>query len=181
MHKQNKPALVVFGKRARKQPRAAWFAAADTAIARWVAQRYGMSTLRVTPRVAQEICPALAEWQLASKGEPIIPSIKAELLERLTALAADQTASGEVSAEDTDTSEAPAPSEDQLQAAKLLWGELRVGSLVLAQEDNPEDGWWEAIVLARHKNTYTICYRDHPEDGLARREVQQLALIYPIG
>ena len=50
MSKQSKPALIVFGKGPRKQPRAAWFAAADAAVARWIAQRHGLSTLKATTR-----------------------------------------------------------------------------------------------------------------------------------
>ena len=66
MSKQNRPALIVFGKRPRKHPRAAWFAAADAAVARWIAQQSGLSILKATARVINQLGNPVAEWQLVS-------------------------------------------------------------------------------------------------------------------
>ena len=41
------------------------------------------------------------------------------------------------------------------------WDELRPGHLVIAHE-SPADGWWEAIVLERKDDTFTLQYRDYP-------------------
>jgi hypothetical protein len=182
MSKQNKPALIVFGKQPRKQPHAAWFSAADAAVARWIAQRHGLSTLKATTRVLNELSNPIAEWQLVPRREPILPTIRLDTFNQLQALVDEARASGEVTKEPTDEAEGGAPGPitmQQREAAKALWGVLAVGSLVLAQEDNPEHGWWEAIILAVHHNTCTLCWRDHPEDGLARRERHQLAVLYP--
>lgn len=181
MTKQNKPALIVFGKKVRKQPRAAWFVAADAAVARWIAQRYGLVIFDVTPKAAQAIGNAIAEWQLTSRGEPMLPTIRPDLFDRLNALASEASAGREPGVDDNEGTEAPPPSPEQVQAARGLWGELVVGSLVIAQEEDPEDGWWEAIILARHKTTCTLCWRDHPEDGLVKRELHQLAYLHPTG
>lgn len=182
MSKQSKPTLIVFGKRLRQQPRAAWFAAADAAVARWIAQRHGLSTLKATTRVLNELGNPIAEWQLFPRGEPILPTIRLDTFNQLQALADEARASGEVAKEPTDEAEGGAPGAITMQqrdAVKALWGTLAIGSLVLAQEDNPEHGWWEAIILAMHHNTCTLCFRDHPEDGLVRRERHQLAILYP--
>jgi hypothetical protein len=179
MSKQSKPALIVFGKGPRKQPRAAWFAAADAAVARWIVQRHELSTLKATTRVLSELGNPISEWQLVPRGEPILPTIRLDTFTQLQALVDEARASGE---EPTDEAEGGAPGAITMQqrdAAKALWGALAVGSLVLAQEDNPEHGWWEAIILAIHHNTCTLCFRDHPEDGLVRRERHQLAILYP--
>ena len=70
---------------------------------------------------------------------------------------------------------------EPFETAKTLWDALAVGSLVLAQEDDPSHGWWEAVILAIHQNTCTLCFRDHPDDGLVKRERHQLALLHPNG
>ena len=182
MSKQSKPALIVFGKRPRKQPRAAWFAAADAAVARWIAQRHGLSTLKATTKVLNELGNPIAEWRLVSRGEPILPTIRLDTFDQLQALTDEARAAGEAAQETMDATEGGVPAVvtvQQRDAAKALWGSLTIGSLVLAQEDNPEHGWWEAIILAMHHNTCTLCWRDHPEDGLARRERHQLAILRP--
>jgi hypothetical protein len=182
MSKQSKPALIVFGKQPRKQPRAAWFAAADAAIARWIARRHELSTLKATTRVLNELGNPIAEWQLVPQGEPALPTIRLDTFNQLQALVDEARASDEVANEPTDEAESGAPgaiTTQQREAGKALWGTLAVGSLVLAQEDNPEHGWWEAIILAMHHNTCTLCFRDHPEDGLVRRERHQLAILHP--
>jgi len=179
MGNQNKPAFILFGKRPRKQARAAWFAIGDVAVARWVAQRYALSGLKMTPKIHSEIGSAITEWQLGDRGNPIIPAVGPSIYTRLLALAENAAAPGGFPGEADQTDVSP-PSADQQQAAKLLWRELIVGKLVLAQEDDPEDGWYEAIILARHGNTCTLCWRDHPGDGLVKRELQQLAYLYPI-
>ena len=182
MSKQNKPALIVFGKRPRQRPHAAWFAAADAAVARWIAQRHGLSTLKATTKVLNELGNPIAEWQLVPRGEPILPTIRLDTFDQLQALVDDARAAGEATPEPTDEAEggaSGAATVQQRDAAKALWGTLAIGSLVLAQEDNPEHGWWEAIILAMHHNTCTLCFRDHPEDGLVRRERRQLAILDP--
>jgi len=53
---------------------------------------------------------------------------------------------------------------DSLPAARGLpssWDDIAAGHLVIAQE-SLEYGWWEAIVLARNGDTFTLQYRDYP-------------------
>jgi hypothetical protein len=52
----------------------------------------------------------------------------------------------------------------QVAAARGLpksWGEIAAGHLVIAQA-SLEYGWWEAVVLARNGDTFTLQYRDYP-------------------
>jgi hypothetical protein len=180
MSKQNRPALIVFGKRPRKQPRAAWFSAADAAVARWIAHRYGLSTLKATTRVTNELSNPIGEWQLVPQGQPMVPTVKLDTFDQLLALADEARATGEATNEAIDEGGAPAEvTAQQREAAKALWGSLAIGSLVLAQEDDPARGWWEAIILAMHQDICTLCWRDHPDDGLVRRESRHLAILHP--
>jgi hypothetical protein len=177
MNNRNKPALILFGKSPRKPPRAAWFAAQDAAVARWVAERQRLTFLKATPRVLQEPGDTLLEWQLGPQGQPIVPDISIHTFDRLTALAAQSVAAGEAY-ETAAEAEPPAPlSPEQRDAAKLLWGALAVGSTVLAQDAGPEDGWWAAQVLAKHRTSCVLCFPGFPEEGLVVRELHQLAML----
>jgi hypothetical protein len=184
MSKQNRPALIVFGKRPRKHPRAAWFTAADAAVARWIAQQSGLSILKATARVINQLGNPVAEWQLSARGQPMVPTVKSGTFEELQALAteAGMPEEGGIDASDDAAAAAPAAvTPQQREAAKVLWGALAVGSLVLAQEDDPSHGWWEAVILAVHQNTCTLCFRDYPDQGLVQRERHQLAILHPNG
>jgi hypothetical protein len=50
--------------------------------------------------------------------------------------------------------------------------------LVLAQE-TLEYGWWEAIVIARTGDSFTLRYRDHPELPKFVRPRTAIALMSP--
>jgi hypothetical protein len=70
---------------------------------------------------------------------------------------------------------------DGLPAARGLpqsWDEIGAGHLVIAQE-SLDYGWWEAIVLARKGDTFTLRYRDFPHLPKFARHCSSIALIYP--
>jgi len=129
---------------------------------------------------------ALPQWGLNKDGQPLIPVVTQDTLELLQALTAEAAAIGAVNPSEGTTTEATADGEPTAEAAqaqtqeaaRTLWGALRVNSVVLAPEDEA-DGWWEAIILAIHDDTCTLCWRDYPEHGLVRRQREQLAVMHP--
>ena len=56
-------------------------------------------------------------------------------------------------------SASPAPS--VAQGYPRDWDDISVGNLVIAQA-SVEEGWWEAIVIAREGDTLTMRWRDYP-------------------
>ena len=75
------------------------------------------------------------------------------------------------------TGSAPAPKLTDL--IDELWSKITIGSLVIAPEDDREDGWWEAIVIDRRGNTLTLRWRDFPKLPLITRKLKDLALLHP--
>jgi hypothetical protein len=59
------------------------------------------------------------------------------------------------------------------------WAEIDVGSLVLAQQDGPWAGWWEAIPTENNGETLTLRWRDYAKLPVITRARTSLALIYP--
>ena len=55
--------------------------------------------------------------------------------------------------------------------------EITSGNLVLAHE-SPADGWWEAIVIDRKADTFTLRYRDYPDLPKFVRHRSAIALMY---
>jgi hypothetical protein len=59
------------------------------------------------------------------------------------------------------------------------WEAIRVGDLVIAHE-SPEDGWWEAIVVAVENDQLLLRWRDYPRQPCVRRGRFEVALLPPI-
>jgi len=50
---------------------------------------------------------------------------------------------------------------------------------VLAKEDGPLQGWWEAITMGKVGDTFTLQWRDHQELPQLTRHRYALALLHP--
>ena len=59
------------------------------------------------------------------------------------------------------------------------WEAIRVGDLVIAHE-SPEDGWWEAIVVAIEKDQLVLRWRDYARQPCVRRSRFDVALLPPV-
>jgi len=59
------------------------------------------------------------------------------------------------------------------------WEEIAVGQLVIAQETDPGDGWWEAIVVAVDGDRLTLRWRDYPKQPKVKRHRTAVALLKP--
>ncbi len=182
MTKPNRPALIVFGKRPHKAPRAAWFTAADIGIAQWIGQRYAMSLLKVDGNFMRSLSNPIEEWELGQNGLPVMPTIRLEVFEQLKARAADaeNLVATDAAGEPTVAAANGVSTTQRREATNVMWGALTMGSLVLAMEEPPAEGWWEAIILSRRNGTCILYYRDHPHQGLITRDVHQLALMHPV-
>jgi hypothetical protein len=59
------------------------------------------------------------------------------------------------------------------------WQAIAVGNLVIAHE-SPEDGWWEAIVVAIEKDQLVLRWRDYARMPCVRRGRLDVALLPPV-
>ena len=65
------------------------------------------------------------------------------------------------------------------QSLPGTWAEIDVGSLVLAQQDGPWAGWWEAIPTENKGDTLTLGWRDYAKLPVINRARTSLALLCP--
>jgi hypothetical protein len=56
--------------------------------------------------------------------------------------------------------------------------EIASGQLVIAHE-SADDGWWEAIVIDRKADKFTLRFRDFPDQPKLVRHRSAIALLYP--
>jgi hypothetical protein len=74
---------------------------------------------------------------------------------------------------DQAAAEQPAP------GLPATWGEIAVGHLVIARDSSVDDGWWEAIVVARDGDMLTLKWRDYPLQANAVQHTGAVALLKP--
>ena len=65
-----------------------------------------------------------------------------------------------------------------MTSSQTMSAETALGSVVLAPAD-PDDGWWEAIVVKVAGDRLTLRWRDYPDEPLITRQRHRLALLHP--
>jgi len=61
----------------------------------------------------------------------------------------------------------------------VSWDSLAAGQLVIAQEENVEDGWWEAVIVEIKEDKLTLQWRDYPKQPKVQRHRTTIALLDP--
>jgi len=59
----------------------------------------------------------------------------------------------------------------------LSWDGLAAGHLVIAQEENVEDGWWEALIVEIEGDLLALEWRDYPRQPKVKRHRTAVALL----
>ena len=169
--KQAAPAtpLIVLGYDEHHKPQGARFPGADADL---VAKAAGLMDLKVYQAASEDLA-ALAKklpvGRLYGNGRGFVPNIRQTLYsEFIVTLAVEPQA-------------AVGKDKDELPVATGLprtWDEIAPGHLVIAQEAL-EYGWWEAIVLGRDGDMFTLRFRDYPKLPKFARHRTALALMSP--
>src|SRR5665213_3992477 len=69
----------------------------------------------------------------------------------------------------------PPAAKPRAEAARN-WTDIKVGSLVIAQESFV-DGWWEAVVTEVRPDTVTVRWRDYPHQSAVSREKTEVVFL----
>ena len=168
-----KPAteLIVLGFDDQFEPCAARFAGAKPDLVTKAAHRIGFKTYPVTSRDLATLARKLPEGQLNAKGAMTVPKVPQSLYsDFLVALVADPK----------QAIEAADPASDLPTATGVpsSWDQIAPGHLVIAEE-SPDYGWWEAIVIERKGEVFTLRYRQFPKLPTFARRRNAIALISP--
>jgi hypothetical protein len=146
------PVLIVLGFDEQQKPRGAKFVDAKRDLVMKAADLMGLKVYEASPAEVAEFAKKLPLGRLYANGRGFVPNIRQSLYSDLVvALGLEPQA-------------ALSSDKDNLPAARGLpksWNEIAAGHLVIAQE-SLEYGWWEAIVLERKGDTFTLQYRDYP-------------------
>ena len=151
--KQSTPAapLIVLGYDENHKPRAARFPATDAKLVTKAAQLMDLKVYEAASEDLAALAKKLPEGRLYV---PFVPNIRQSLYSQIiVALVAEP----QVAAIGKDQDELPVAT-----GLPRTWDEIAPGHLVIAQEAL-DYGWWEAIVLGRTGDMFTLRFRDYPK------------------
>jgi hypothetical protein len=165
------PPLIVLGFDDQQKPRGARFVDAKPDLVTKAADAMGFKVYEASPEDVAEYAKKLPLGRLYANGRGFVPNVRQDLYSDLVvALGLEPQAAL-----------SPETNKDSLPAARGLprsWDEVGAGHLVIAQE-SLDYGWWEAIVLDRQGDTFTLQYRDYPHLPKFFRHRSGIALMSP--
>jgi hypothetical protein len=165
------PALIVLGFNDQQKPRGAKFVDSKLDLVTKAADVMGLKVYEATAEEVAELAKKLPLGRLYANGRGFVPNIRQSLYsDVVVALAGEPQAALSKNGD-----------KDRLPPARGLprsWDDIAAGHLVIAQE-SLEYGWWEAIVLERNGDTFTLHYRDYPHLPKFVRHGSGIALMHP--
>ena len=165
------PPLIVLGFDDQQKPRGARFVDAKPDLVTKAADLLGFKVYEASPEDVAEYAKKLPLGRLYANGRGFVPNVRQDLYSDLVvALGLEPQAALSKNGD-----------KDSLPAARGLprsWDEIGPGHLVIAQE-SLDYGWWEAIVLDRQGDTFTLQYRDYPHLPKFVRHRSGIAMMSP--
>ena len=165
------PPLIVLGYDDDQKPRGARFDHDKPDLVTKAAELIGLKVYDTSNPDVAAIAKKLPAGRLYANGRGFVPNIRQDLYSQLVVALAGKP----------EAALSPDDAKDSLPAARGLprtWDEVAPGHLVVAHE-SIEDGWWEAIIIDRKDDVFTLRYRDFPKLPKFVRHRSSIALIYP--
>jgi hypothetical protein len=149
----------LFGIDSRGKPTGARFGREHASLAIKAATQLQLNVLASNdPRVA-EIASRLPVGRVRATGRTFVPFIRRDLYDRLVA-ASNGSGSSPVRLTGSHAGGAAtaSPPSDNPNLPRN-WHEIGLGDVVVAQEEDPTDGWYEAIVVEVANDMFTLRWR----------------------
>src|ERR1700738_4165540 len=165
------PPLIVLGYDDEQKPRGARFDHDKPDLVTKAAELIGLKVYDTSNPDVAAIAKKHPVGRLYAHGRGFVPNIRQDLYSHLVVALAGKP----------EAALSPDDAKDSLPAARGLprtWDEVAPGHLVVAHE-SIEDGVWEAIIIDRKDDVFTLRYRDFPKLPKFVRHRSSIALIYP--
>lgn len=174
--------IIMVGLDDQGRPHASWFAEEDGDAVAVAAELMDMALIDVTNDELSTIAKKLPRGRLFDSGKAFVPFVKRTVYDQLATYLDDDYATAAAARIEA------AAAEDYAKASKGEvparqpedWSKLLVGDLVLAREGDPEEGWFEAVVIAQGADDrFRLRWRDWPELPEFTRAITDIALLHP--
>jgi hypothetical protein len=159
-------ALIVMGYDEHHKPCAARFTGADPDLVAKAAKLMDLEVREATSEDLAAVAKKLPVGRLYGNGRGFVPNIRQELYSEIVVALSEDVAP---------------PEPEAMPVASGLprtWDEIEAGHLVIAQETLAL-GWWEAIVIGRNDDMFSLRFRDYPKIPKFVRHRSAVALMSP--
>jgi len=139
------PAIIVFGLTAIGKPRAGAFKGTDVAAARKAATKLGLTVAEIADPAGHALAAKIPTGRIGASADGIVPFVSKDIYEQIKALGLNQQKNGK-----GESAATPVASPAVIIRLPKSWEDIKVGDRVLAQDTDPEDGWWQVTVAEAH-------------------------------
>jgi hypothetical protein len=165
----SQPTVILFGLSAIGKPRAGTFKGSDVAAARKAAAKLGLTVIEIADPAGVAVAARIPAGRIGGSAETIVPFINKELHAQIKAFAGQPPKNGET----TLIAESP-----RLPAS---WDDIKVGDMVLAQEADPADGWWQVTIVEVNGDVFKLRWPGSGRGRPPQKHRSTLGLICPPG
>jgi hypothetical protein len=158
--------LIVMGYDEHHKPCAARFTGADLDLVAKAAKLMDFEVREASSEDLAAVAKKLPVGRLYGNGRGFVPPIRQDLFSEIVVALSEDVAP---------------PEPEAMPVASGLprsWDEIAAGHLVIAQETLAL-GWWEAIVIARKDDMFSLRFRDYPKIPKFVRHRSAIALMSP--
>jgi len=180
--------LVILGIDADDKPHAAVFSADNESVVRKAAQMMGMRLGRAADEKARTLALKLPVGTLFTTGKALVPLVKPAIYDELLKVLKLEPSAPNAKEPPAQSSAVAAGNNSKGDSISKVptaghdpWADIKVGSVVLGQDDSDEPGWWEAVVVSISKDgdTLTVRWRDYPKQKQATYKRHEVSLLAP--
>jgi hypothetical protein len=164
------PDLIVLGRDESGTPHAGRFSAGQANLVAKAAKAMNLMVCKADGEALADFAKKLQIGRLYATGRAFVPPVRRSLYDKL--LEQLRLAGQQVPGE-TDQS----PNDQTPPGLPATWDDIAAGHLVIAHESK-EQGWWEAIVVARDGDMLTLKWRDYDQPNVMRH-IGSVALLKP--
>jgi hypothetical protein len=138
--------LVLFGIDSRGKPKAARFGKNAATLALKAASQLQLRTIAGDDPKIAEIAARLPVGRVHATGKAFVPLVRRDLYDKLIAAAGNGNGSSIATGSHAGGAATANPPNGNPNLPRS-WDQIELGDLVVAQEQDPADGWYEAIVV----------------------------------
>jgi hypothetical protein len=170
--------VVLFGIDSRGKPKAARFGKNAATLARKAASQLQLRTISGDDPKIADIAARLPVGRVHATGKAFVPFVRRDLYDKLIAAAGNGNGSSPATGSHAGGAATANPPNGNPNLPRS-WDQIALGDLVVAQEEDPADGWYEAIVIEVNGDMLTLRWRDYPRLRRITRHRLRLGLLYP--
>jgi Agenet domain len=169
------PTIIVFGVSAIGKPRAGTFKGSDIAAARKAAAKLGLAVIDVADQAGLALAAKVPAGRVGGSGDNIIPFINKDLHGQIKAFEIKGQKNGQAEA----SGELAIGPEAKGSRLPRSWDDIKAGDLVLAQEADPLDGWWQVTIIEANGDLFKLRWPGSGRGRPLQKHRATLGLICP--